>query len=256
MTTPDQSAHGAPCWVDLLTSDADRSRSFYGELFGWKALEPDPQFGGYFMFTKDDTAVAGGMGSGPESPVSDLWSVYLTSDDAGRTLAAAASEGGQVLMPVMEVADIGTMGMVADAGGAAVGIWQPGTFHGLELGGQEGTPVWFELHTRDYEAAVAFYRDVFDWDAHTMSDTPEFRYTTLGEGQAAKAGIMDAAGYLPDGVPAHWSVYFAVTDTDAALAQVVGLGGAVVTAPRDTPYGRLATAADSNGAQFNIMAES
>ena len=37
---------GAPCWVDLLTSDADRSRSFYSELFGWKAEEPAPQFGG------------------------------------------------------------------------------------------------------------------------------------------------------------------------------------------------------------------
>ena len=25
---------------------------------------------------------------------------------------------------------------------------------------------WFELHTRDYDASVEFYRDVFSWDTH------------------------------------------------------------------------------------------
>jgi predicted enzyme related to lactoylglutathione lyase len=55
------------------------------------------------------------------------------------------------------------------------------------------------------------------------------------------------------GVPAHWSVYFGVDDTDAALAQIAGLGGSTVTAAQDTPYGRLATAADPTGAQFKLV---
>jgi predicted enzyme related to lactoylglutathione lyase len=256
MTTENRSTDGAPCWVDLGTSDADRSRAFYGDLFGWKALEPSPEFGGYFMFTQDDIAVAGAMGGTSASPASDVWSVYLSTDDARKTLEAAETSGGHVLMGAMDVADIGTMGMVADVGGAAIGIWQPGTFAGLTHSEKPGTPVWFELLTGNYEAAVAFYRDVFHWDAHTMSDTPEFRYTTLGEGTAAKAGIMDGAGFLPDGVHGTWAVYFAVPDTDAALARVVELGGAIVTPARDTPYGRLATAADPNGAHFNLMAGS
>ena len=25
---------GSPCWVDLMTSDQDRVRAFYGQLFG------------------------------------------------------------------------------------------------------------------------------------------------------------------------------------------------------------------------------
>jgi hypothetical protein len=33
----------------------------------------------------------------------------------------------------------------------------------------------------------------------TVSDTPEFRYTTLGEGEGQLAGVMDASGFLPDG---------------------------------------------------------
>ena len=70
------------------------------------------------------------------------------------------------------------------------------------------------------------------------SDTPEFRYTTLGEGDEQLAGIMDASAFLPEGVPAHWSVYFGVDDADAALAKIVDLGGSIVMAAEDTPYGR------------------
>jgi predicted enzyme related to lactoylglutathione lyase len=45
-----------------------------------------------------------------------------------------------------------------------------------------------------------------------------------------------------------------VDDADAALAKICDLGGSVVMAAEDTPYGRLATATDPNGAQFKIVA--
>jgi predicted enzyme related to lactoylglutathione lyase len=64
---------------------------------------------------------------------------------------------------------------------------------------------------------------------------------------------MDASGFQPEGVPAHWSVYFGVDDTDKALARIVELGGAVVTPAEDTPYGRLATATDPTGAEFKLI---
>ncbi len=39
-----------------------------------------------------------------------------------------------------------------------------------------------------------------------MSDTAEFRYTTLGRDNDEKAGVMDASGFLPAEVPSFWSV--------------------------------------------------
>jgi hypothetical protein len=65
---------------------------------------------------------------------------------------------------------------------------------------------------------------------------------------------MDASAFLPAGVPAHWSIYFGVDDTDAALEKIKALGGAVVQAAEDTPYGRLATASDPTGALFKLVA--
>jgi len=84
---------------------------------------------------------------------------------------------------------------------------------------------------------------------------PEFRYTTFGEESDAVAGVMDAAGMLPDGEPSFWAIYFAVDDTDTALARVVELGGAVITGAEDSPHGRLATAADTTGARFELVAD-
>src|SRR6202167_5009191 len=126
MPTRDTAPPGAPCWVDLLTSDAERSREFYGQLFGWTSTEPQEQFGGYFNFSSGGVLVAGGMPKQPGMEAPDTWSVYLATDDAQKTLEAATGAGGPIMRPAMQVADLGTMGMVADAGGAAIGLWQAG----------------------------------------------------------------------------------------------------------------------------------
>ena len=233
---------------------ARRSRAFYAELFGWAAEDPVEEFGGYVNFTKDGIPVAGCMGNQPGSGMPDVWSVYLATDDAAKTLDAAAASGGQVHVTAMPVADLGVMGFLTDPGGAGVGVWQPGRHQGFGVLGEPGAPSWFELHTRDYATVVAFYRDVFRWDTQVLSDTAEFRYTRLKYGDTWLAGIMDASGFLPDGAPATWSVYFEVDDIDAALAKTVELGGSVLRAAEDTPYGRLAAAADPTGAQFRLVA--
>jgi predicted enzyme related to lactoylglutathione lyase len=153
----------------------------------------------------------------------------------------------------MGVGDMGTMGVVADPGGAAIGVWQPDQFPGITQVGEAGLPSWFELHTRDYDAAVAFYRDVFGWTVEVAADQPGFRYSMLNHDGNQLTGIMDASDFGPE-APMGWHIYFWVDDADAALARVVELGGSVIAPAEDTPYGRLATAADPNGAVFKFMA--
>jgi predicted enzyme related to lactoylglutathione lyase len=245
---------GAPVWIDLFTSDPDKSRAFYGELLGWTSSEPNEEFGGYFNFSKGDSLVAGGMKNDGSAGVPDMWNVYLAVDNAEARVAKATAHGGGVIVPAMEIGDLGSMAVITDAGGAAIGMWKPGTHKGIGLIAEPGAPAWFELHTRAYDASVQFYKDVFGWDAKTMSDTPEFRYTTLGEGESALAGLMDSSNFLPAGVPAHWAVYLRVEDTDAAVKTTQELGGSVVMPAHDTPYGRIAMVADSTGAQFRLVA--
>jgi predicted enzyme related to lactoylglutathione lyase len=253
MAQTDTTPPGAPNWIELFTSDSARSQDFYGALFGWAAETMGEEYGGYVNFSKDGRRVAGSMTNDGSTGAPDAWSVYLATADAQATADAAVAHGGEVVVPPMPVMDLGTMLVLTDAGRAAVGAWQPGTHLGFEVAGEPGAPNWFELHTRDYDASVAFYRDVFRWDAHAMSDSPEFRYTTLGEGDTARAGIMDASAFLPDGAAAYWRVYFGVDDTDVVAAQVVDLGGSVLRAAEDTPYGRIAEVTDPTGVQFSLL---
>ena len=253
MPKRDTAPIGAPCWIDLFTSDPDKSRAFYSELMGWKAEEQNADFGGYWMWTLDGVPMAGGMRNDGEAGIPDHWNVYLAVEDAEATVARAVTHGATVIVPAMAVADMGSMAVILDAGGAGIGMWQPGTHQGTGIIGEPGAPAWFELHTRDYGASVQFYKDVFGWDARTMSDTAEFRYTTLGEGEAALAGIMDSAGLLPEGVPAHWQVYLRVQDTDAAIKATTEMGGALIMPPEDTPHGRIAMVSDPTGGHFRLV---
>jgi len=254
MARPTHHAKGAPCWVDLTTSDPARARDFYTALFGWTAEDPDPQHGGYFNFRKDGIRVAGCMGKVPGMEAApEVWSVHLSTPDARQTLQDAQANGGQVLVDAMDVDDLGTMSLIADPSGAAVGAWQPGTHAGFGVVYENDAPVWFELHTRNYAAVLDFYRTVFGWKTATASDTDELRYTLLQPDDTQLAGIMDDTGHPHATLPSHWAVYFGVADADAAVAKVKEMGGSVVMEPMDTPWGRLAAVTDPTGAAFNLM---
>ena len=146
--------------------------------------------------------------------VINSWSVYLESRDAEATVSMAEANGGHLEIEPMQVGDLGHMAFVKDPGGALIGVWQPGTHQGIGVRDVTGAPVWFELLTNAYDASIRFYETVFGWVTETMSDTDEFRYTTLGKGEDTLAGIMDASGFLGD-APSAWSLYVNVEDTDA-----------------------------------------
>jgi uncharacterized protein len=247
---------GAPCWMDLLTSDTARAREFYSELFGWTAGEAAEQFGGYFMFMRDGAPVAGCMPKVPGVPSMDgpdLWGVYLSSQDVKGTVEQALAKGATLREGPMDIADLGAEAILDDVTGARVGAWQAKAFAGFSAFNEPGAPAYFELMTRDYAAAVGFYRDVFGWDAQVVGDTPEFRLTALKDGEETIAGIMDGSGFLPAGQAGQWAFYIKVPDTDAALARVTELGGTVTEPAVDTPYGRLAGVTDPTGAFFKLV---
>jgi len=240
-----------------MTSDTEKAKAFYTALFGWTYETGDQEkYGGYITASKNGKMVAGIMEKQADmGAMPDLWSTYLRTDDIAATTEAAAANGGQVLLAPMEVPEQGSMAMYADASGAAIGAWQFGEMTGFELAAEAGAPAWHELLAKDYEAAVTFYQRVFGWETSVMSDTPEFRYITLGAGDQSKAGIMDASGFLPEQVPSMWSVYFAVEDTDASVEKATALGATVTQPAEDTPFGRLATLADPTGAVFRVIQE-
>ncbi|HEY5710238.1 MAG TPA: VOC family protein [Solirubrobacterales bacterium] len=249
-------APGTPCWVDLGSPDLDASIEFYGALFGWDvpASENVEQTGGYRRGTKGGADVVGMMPLMQEGQP-PAWSTYVSVANATETATAVSEAGGTTIAEPMDVMGLGTMAVFADPTGAVFGIWQPGTFPGAGLVNEPGALSWNELNTRDVDGAKAFYGTVFDWTFEDNDMGEAGQYTTISLGEDMVGGIlsMDERG-VPEQVPAHWQVYFAVEDTDAAVEQVKQSGGSVMVEPMEVPAGRFSILLDPHGASFAVIA--
>jgi predicted enzyme related to lactoylglutathione lyase len=246
---------GTPSWVELGgIPDIEKAADFYGGLFGWDVPEPEnaEQTGGYRQAMLRGKPVAGMMPlMGEGQP--PAWNAYVSVADADATAAAVKEAGGSVIAEPMDVMDLGRMAVFADPTGAVFGIWQPGTFVGAEIVNESNAVVWNELNTRDPEAAKTFYAAALGWsfEERQFENGP---YTSLKVGDATVGGMIDITGRAPEEVPAHWLVYFAVDDVDAAAGRASGSGGGVALEPFDIGgVGRIAILKDPFEAVFAAM---
>jgi predicted enzyme related to lactoylglutathione lyase len=246
--------NGAPLWVELSSPDLEKSHAFFRGLFGWETA-PAPAGGdvNYGVYTLGGSVVAGFTEMMPGLPM-PLWTTYMKADDIQAACAAVTAAGGQVTMPPTAVFDVGTMAACTDPEGGGFGLWQPGTFTGMELIDEPGTVSWLELAVRDSAPAKEFYTQVFGWHGDTMA-AGGITYTvwTLAADGGRFGGMIQMDDNWPEIIKAHWMVYFEVEDTDAAAAKAVELGGSVPVAPTDIPLGRFAVVSDPTGAHFSIL---
>src|ERR1700694_5967537 len=132
------------------------------------------------------------------------------------------------MMPAMQGGDQASMPWLPDPAGAAIGLWQPHQHRGFGVIGEAGAPVWHEAMSRNYDAALPFYVQVFGWTLTTLEDSDQFRYSTASLGGDPFAGVMDASAILPEDVPSFWQFYIGVGDVDASLARAKKLAGSLV----------------------------
>jgi predicted enzyme related to lactoylglutathione lyase len=267
---------GVPSWIDTDQPDPDAAAEFYAGLFGWEfenrmPAGPAP----YLVATLDGRDVAGIGPQRPGSPPTAAWNTYIGVDDADLSAAKVRDAGGTVLYEPADIGDLGRAATCADPSGAAFRIWQPGRIKGAQAVNAPGTWNFSELNSRDMDGAKRFYGAVFGWEgdvvdmgamAGTMLRLPGYadfleqydpgirqRHADFG----APPGFSECIGWiLPmegDQAP-HWSVRFAVADTDAVVARVRALGGSVVVEPYDSPSVRSAVLRDPAGARFAVSA--
>lgn len=208
---------GAPCWIDLTSSDLGRAQDFYGTVFGWTFEDQGSKLGGYILAAKDGHTVAGMGANVPQWPFPDGWSTYFHTADIDATVSAVTAAGASLRFKPMQLPATGVMSAATDPSGAEFRLWQPLEARGYELIGEPGAPVWHQLTTRDYIAALDFYCDVLGWRTEQVSDTDEFRYTTAWFDGQQLLGVIDGAKILPEGLPSQWSIYFGVDDVDETL---------------------------------------
>jgi predicted enzyme related to lactoylglutathione lyase len=143
-----------------------------------------------------------------------------------------AAAGGRVLMPPTTMGPSGRMAMVADPGGAAVGVWQADQHIGAGVVDEPGAMTWWEVNTRAFEACKDFYGQVFGWDAEKL-EAPGVNHATWKLDGRTVGGMLEMNEQW-EGIPSSGMVYVAVAGTDEAASRATELGGPV-GARRSTP---------------------
>lgn len=245
---------GTFSWTDLATSDPDGAKRFYGELFGWEAVDmPIPGGGAYTMLRVDGDNVAALYELSAEMREQGAppnWTSYVTVEDVDATAAKARELGATVQMDPFDVMDAGRMTLFQDPGGAMLAAWQPGDSIGAQRVNDLGCMTWNDLATPDSKAAAAFYSELFGWDSETMDAGEGRTYTIVMNGGRRNGGMMEPQ---EEGVPSFWTPYFTVASADDAAAKAGELGGQTHVGPMDVGAGRIAVLSDPQGAVFAVF---
>lgn len=251
MPTVQSHKPGAPCWIDLVTSDLESARSFYTELFAWSYDSyPLPNDMVYLMSTIRGSNVAGLMQQEGGSAAPPTWQAYFAVDDADAAAERVTDAGGRLLYPVDEIPGSGRTTMALDVLGARFALWQSTGRIGSAVVGEHGAPLWHELQADDAESAAGFYETVLGLGARKTEIT-DIEYTELTADGTPVAGIMSKESADQ---PNTWLVYFGADDPDQTVELAVSLGGSVVSPPFDIPgVGRMAVLSDPQGAVFAVM---
>ncbi|MEU9372874.1 VOC family protein [Streptomyces sp. NPDC048255] len=253
---------GSPCWLDLGSPDVPAAAAFYGAVLGWdyESMDAGEDMEGG-MFRKDGKVVAG-LGKLTEEGARSAWMIYYRVTDADATTQAVERAGGTVRVPPRDFEEYGRMAQYSDPLGGQFAVWQPGKDTGVELVDEPGSLSWTELYTSDAAAAKDFYGGVFGWQFSEM-ELPGGggTYSLITPAglpeERMHGGLMEMSEEnlaLTSGRP-YWHPVFAVTDCDAAVAEVTGNGGSVQMGPEDAEgIGRLAVCLDPSKADFVVLA--
>lgn len=238
--------HGMPIWLELSTSELRKSAHFYETILGWTVEEVSDTY----RLARSQGLPVAGMVAQVDSTFPDAWVTYFYTENLDETALRVTELGGRVLAEPTEVSR-GRVALCVDTAGALFGLME--TEETFVSGGEPGTAVWHELTTTShYAEAIEFYAQLFDWVTATMSDDPQFRYTTAMAEGAPFAGIWDAAGQFPPQFPSFWQTYLGVTSVDDLAATIKDNGGEILREPWDSEFGRMMIIADPTGATLTL----
>ena len=120
------------CHIEFLTTDAARSKRFYGEVFGWQ-FEDIPGADYVNVKTSED-GIEGGIGGvaealGLKPPAPNGMYAYLLAPDMDTTLAAIERAGGEIVIPKTDVLGMAEFAHFRDPDGNLIGLWRDAPSH-------------------------------------------------------------------------------------------------------------------------------
>lgn len=231
-------------WRELMTTDVQKARGFYGELFGWSFNEmPIP--GGVYTVVKKGEQQLGGMMKVPDAAVPSAWMSYVSLPNVDEAVKTATELGGTAMLAPMDMPGVGRFAIIKDSTGGVIGLLRNATTDGpATMPPPAGTFCWESMNSTDKAKSADFYTKVMGW---THKDEG------MGVFNAGSTMVADL-GSAPPGMPSHWLLHVVVDKLETARAHAERLGGKVLMGEIPIPgVGRMAVVADPTGAAISLF---
>ena len=107
MPIMDRHEMGMFCWTDLATTEVDKAKIFYHEIFGWEFRDiPMGEDSFYTMLTlkgKDAAAMSQMQPEQAQQGVPPYWTCYFAVEEVDAVAQRASQLGGKVILGPMDV---------------------------------------------------------------------------------------------------------------------------------------------------------
>lgn len=255
---PNDDLRGRFVWYELLTTDPEAAQDFYPTVVGWDTEPWEPPDGGepYVMWKTGERPI-GGVMQLPDDAVEQgavpHWLPYVGTPDVDSTVERAKELGSRVYVEPLDIPTVGRFAVLADPQGAVFAVYTPEMEAPAAGPPQRGDISWHELVTTDWEAAFAFYHELFGWEKKDAMDMGEMGiYQMYGRRDGIPlGGMFNKSADMPG--PAAWLIYAMVDDVNTATEQVKASGGQVLNGPMEVPGGDwVAQCMDPQGAAFAV----
>jgi len=241
--------------LELVTSDIDAAKHFYGELFGWSFRDFQARGSSYAGAYLDGHLVAGlihkAVPAGEHRQ--PAWLTFIAVRDVDATKKVALQHGAKVLLEPRSLPDRGREAVFADPQGAVFAVLASSSGDPSDVLAAPGEWIWSSLITRDPDSDAAFYQTLFDYEVFDIPADEGNQHLMLAADNFARASANTLPANRPGAHP-HWLNYVRVDDAVKMTAKVVALGGRVLVEPRvDRHGGQVAVVADPLGAPFGLL---
>jgi hypothetical protein len=256
----DAAVLGRFLWHELLTTDCDAAIAFYSKVVGWGTQPFGDTAMPYTLWTAASGPAGGMMKLPPEVAAQGApphWLGYVGTPDVEVTTRRAVELGGQIHHPPTDIPEVGKFAVLSDPQNAIFCAFTPASeASGPVSEAKVGEFSWHELATTDWEAAIAFYADLFGWvkrEAMVMGPLGTYLLFGLPDGPTL-GGIYNQPKDMC--APPHWLYYALVHDIQAATASIGSSGGQVLMGPHEVPGGDwIVVGRDPQGGAFALHAK-
>jgi predicted enzyme related to lactoylglutathione lyase len=238
-------------WHDLMTTDIEAVKKFYGELFGWNFEDVGTVDVPYEIIRNNGKIIGGifALDKSRSKAEHSQWISFISVENMETAVEHVKNNNGNIYTEPFDLPDRGKVAVAIDPQGAVLALVNSSTGDTKDKDPIYNEWLWTELWTDNVDASLNFYNGMFGYENKVYMTQADTKYYVLRNEDEGRAGVVKI---MLDGVKPNWMPYIAVKDPSETISKVEQLGGKVLIDQKGIAGNKAAIIADPSGGVFTV----